>query len=82
MMIDSFFQKVRMELKDAGRLDAKAIILHASGDWEIKEEEEATGESGDGTGKRSSVPVTASARGSASASRQSVPREVIDLDDE
>lgn len=81
LMIDSFFAGVRTELKERGRLDAKAIILHDSGDWEIKEEEEATGESGDGTGRRSAGPAVATTA-SASVARLSTPREVIELDDD
>lgn len=81
LMIDSFFLNVRTELREKGRLDAKAIIIHDSGEWEIKEEEEVTGESGDGTGRRS-AGVAAARTASASTARQSAPREVIDLDDD
>lgn len=81
LMIDSFFLGVRMGLKERGRLDAKAIILHDSGEWEIKEEEEATGESGDGTG-RTSEGLAPARTASASVARQSAPREVIELDDD
>lgn len=84
LMIDEFFMGVRVMLKERGRLDAKAIILGDTGDWEIKEEDEATGESGDGTGRRS-ARLVAARTASASvvrAARQSVPREVIELDDD
>ena len=81
LMIDSFFMGLRNELKERGRLDAKAIILHDSGEWEIKEEEEATGESGDGTGRKSAGPAAARTS-STSTARQSAPREVIELDDD
>ena len=77
LMIDMFFVGVHMALKESGRLDAKAIILHDSGEWEIKEEERPTGESGDGTGKRNGERTA-----SVSAARQSAPREVIELDDD
>lgn len=70
LVIDGFFVTVREELERKGRLDAKRIILHESGDWEIKEEEEATGEQGDGTGKRASV------------AKPSAPMEVIEIDDD
>ena len=81
LMIDSFFLDVRTELKEKGRLDSKAIILDDSGKWEIKEEEEVTGESGDGTGKRS-AGLAAAGTASTSTARQSAPREVIELDDD
>ena len=81
LMIDTFFLGVRMTLQGKERLDAKAIILHESGEWEIKEEEETTGEAGDGTGRRSSGPAQPRTA-SASGARQSVPREVIELDDD
>lgn len=81
LMIDSFFLNVRTELKERDRLDAKAIIIHDSGEWEIKEEEEATGESGDGTGRRS-TGLAGARTASTSTARQSAPREVIELEDD
>lgn len=81
LMIDTFFLSVRMRLQERDRLDAKAIILHDSGKWEIKEEEEASGESGDGTGRRS-AGLAGARSASASAARQSTPREVIEIDDD
>ena len=82
MVMDTFFMGVRMALEERQRLDAKAIILHDSGEWEIKEEEEITGESGDGTGSRS-TGVSAARTASGTAPRHSVPpREVIELDDD
>ena len=85
LMMDMFFAEVRTALRESGRLDAKAIILQDSGEWEIKEEEETTGESGDGTGRRNVGFVSgqvAARTASASATRQSAPREVIELDDD
>ena len=70
LIIDGFFVSVREELERKGRLDVKRIILDQAGDWEIKEEEEATGEQGDGTGRRASV------------ARQSSPVDVIEIDDD
>ena len=81
LMMDMFFVGVRTALKERGRLDVKAIILHDSGDWDIREEEEATGESGDGTGRRS-AGLAAARTASMSATKPSVPREVIELDDD
>lgn len=52
LMIDAFFLSIRMTLKERNRLDVKAVILQDSGEWEIKEEEEATGESADGRRER------------------------------
>ena len=81
LMIDTFFLNVRMALQERDRLDAKAIILHESGEWEVKEEEEASGESGDGTGRRR-AGFAGGRTASASAGRQSASREVIELDDD
>ena len=85
LMMDMFFAEVRTALKERGRLDVKAIILEDSGEWEIKEEEETTGESGDGTGRKVVGLVSgqvAARTASVSATRQSAPREVIQLDDD
>jgi len=74
LVIDGFLVQVREKLQQIGRLDAKAIILHSSGDWDIKEEEEVTGEQGDGSGIRNTLqcrPFTG---------RQSTAREVIQID--
>ncbi len=73
LVIDGFFVSVRQQLDWMGRLDAKAITLHQSGNWEIKEQEEAKGEQGDGTGRRAART---------SVSRQSLPQEVIEIDDD
>ena len=51
LVIDGFLLQVREDLAKKDRLDAKAIIL-IEGGWEIKEEEPATGEQGDGSGRR------------------------------
>ncbi len=81
MVIDKFFEHVRMVLKERARLDAKAIILYDSGEWKIKEEEKVMGESGDGTGKRSAKLADASSA-IVSVSRKSMPfRETIEIDD-
>ena len=81
LLMDMFFVAVRTSLKEKGRLDVKAIILHDSGDWDLKEEEEATGESGDGTGRRS-AGLAEARTASAPAAKQSAPHEVIELDDD
>ena len=73
LVIDGFFVSVREQLDWMGRLDAKAITLNQSGNWEIKEQEEAKGEQGDGTGRRAART---------SVSRQSLPTEVIEIDDD
>ncbi len=73
LVIDGFFVSVREQLDWMGRLDAKAITLHQLGDWEIKEQEEAKGEQGDGTGRRAART---------SMGRQSLPKEVIEIDDD
>ena len=73
LVVDGFFVSVREQLDWRGRLDAKAITLHQSGNWEIKEQEEAKGEQGDGTGRRAART---------SVSRQSLLTEVIEIDDD
>lgn len=80
LVVDGFFEKVREELSGTNRLDARAIILHESGEWQIKEVEE-TGESGDGFGTRlSRAEDLLSARvGKAPIRRES---EVIEIDDD
>lgn len=81
LMMDMFFVGVRNALRERGRLDVKTIILHDSGDWDIKEEEEVIGESGDGTGRRS-TGLAAARTASEPTAKQSAPREVIELDDD
>ncbi|KAL8675177.1 MAG: hypothetical protein Q9168_000430 [Polycauliona sp. 1 TL-2023] len=48
---DEFFEALRAELARRGRLDAKAIVMQQDGTWEVQEEEK-TGETGDGSGRR------------------------------
>ncbi|KAL9620322.1 MAG: hypothetical protein Q9160_005121 [Pyrenula sp. 1 TL-2023] len=38
LVIDGFLQHVRGELEESGGLGAKAILIHANGDWEVKAE--------------------------------------------
>ncbi|KAL9001003.1 MAG: hypothetical protein Q9169_000487 [Polycauliona sp. 2 TL-2023] len=49
---DGFFEVLRLELAQRDRLDAKAIVMQQDGTWEVQEEEK-TGETGDGSGRRS-----------------------------
>lgn len=81
LMIDAFFLGVRMALETRDRLEVKAIILRESGEWEIKEEEEVSGESGDGTGRRS-AGLAGARSSSGSGAKASAPREVIEIDDD
>ena len=81
LVIDGYFMHIREELQKQGRLDAKAIVFHQSGDWEIKEDEEATGEQGDGSGKRPGSEMRSLPASRGFISRQSTPREVIEIDD-
>ena len=67
--------QVKEQLRQLGRPDVKAIILDEHGNWQIKEDEQ-TGESGDGNGKRKSEAAVNSSR-PPSARKES---EVIDLD--
>ena len=73
LVVDGFLVSVRERLQKIGRLDAKAIILHPLGDWEIKEEEESKGVQGDTAGSRG---------GRAAVGRQSAQHEVIEIDDD
>lgn len=75
LFIDGFLVRVRENLEYRSRLDVKAIILHGD-NWEIKEPDKATGEQGDGSGRRH-VP-----RAQTSAGRSSTPREVIAIDED
>lgn len=79
---DGFLLEVRAELEKKGRLDAKAITLHETGDWDIKEDEELTGEAGDGTGKKLHMqPLRQNAgTGTALGASDGGAREVIELD--
>lgn len=54
LVADLFFLKIRTELQVLNRADVKAVTLGEHGHWKIKEEEEAVGESGDGSGRRAS----------------------------
>jgi len=91
---DGFLMAVRQELEMKGRLDVKAIILHESGAWDIKEGEGLTGESGDGTGRRVSsrtqnVNTVRTMKGSSVTAMNTVPgngnpgdshaREVVEI---
>lgn len=77
LVIDLFFAKVRRELEEMNRLDAKAIILGELGKWTIKEEEEC----GDGHGQAASpADKLAAARIGKAPTR--VDNEIIELDDE
>ena len=78
LVIDQFFVHIRERLAQIDRLDAKAIILEKNGTWEIKEEEEVAGESGDGSGVRRRKPDDSPAA-SAGRRRESV---IIELDDD
>ena len=80
LLIDGFFVEVREELSKTNRLDARAIVLHETGDWQIKEVEE-TGESEDGSSRHPSRAEEALATGI----RKSLIRresEVIEIDDD
>ncbi|KAL8729638.1 MAG: hypothetical protein Q9166_004587 [cf. Caloplaca sp. 2 TL-2023] len=74
---DGFFEVLREELASRGRLDAKAITMQQDGTWEVKEEEK-TGETGDGSGRRSKNERAASA--AMNDGNTLGEREVIELD--
>lgn len=80
LTMDMFFVKIREELQQTGRLDAKAVILDGQGSWKIKEEDKK-GEPSDGTGgpilpghQHSEIPG-----GSLSIGQEN---EIIELDDD
>ncbi|MCJ1436828.1 hypothetical protein MMC27_006210 [Xylographa pallens] len=76
LVIDQWFCKVLAEIRQLDRLDARSIIIDASGVWRIKAEE-VEGESGDGTGqrKRASIAPMDTRRAS-----RPVESEVIEID--
>ncbi|MCJ1378892.1 hypothetical protein MMC17_001991 [Xylographa soralifera] len=76
LVIDQWFCQVLAEIRHLDRLDARSIIVDASGAWRIKEEE-VEGESGDGTGqrKRASIAPVDSRRAS-----RPIENEVIEID--
>ena len=80
LVIDQFFMDVRQDLSRTARLDAREIVLHEDGDWQIKEVED-TGEPGDGSGRRHSPgeDVLAARTGKVPIGRES---EVIEIDDD
>ncbi|KAI4249659.1 MAG: hypothetical protein L6R40_000448 [Gallowayella cf. fulva] len=51
---DEFFEVLRADLASMNKLDAKAIVMQPDGSWEVQEEEK-TGETGDGSGTHSGV---------------------------
>ncbi|KAL8701091.1 MAG: hypothetical protein Q9224_000661 [Gallowayella concinna] len=75
---DGFFERLRTELAGKNRLDAKAIIMQQDGSWEVKEDEKTTtGETADGSGRRSSGRKTESV---ARAAVMNDELEVIEID--
>ncbi|KAI4216571.1 MAG: hypothetical protein LQ351_001060 [Letrouitia transgressa] len=80
LLQDEYMMALRDQLAAMNRLDAKAIILHQDGRWDIKEQEEA-GEKGDGSGQRS-----AKGRKASTTALEQVPTpreaEVIEIDDD
>lgn len=75
LFIDGFLMKIREELEQLKRLDAKFIVIDEIGKWSIKEVE-TTGEPGDGTGARKSMSV------GPRAGPNEVPSGIIELDDD
>ncbi|MCJ1464575.1 hypothetical protein MMC07_003188 [Pseudocyphellaria aurata] len=78
LVMDLFFLKIRTELQVINRVDVKAVTLGEQGNWDIKEEEEAVGEPGDGSGKRVSRASDARAGNSLLPNDS----EVIEIDDD
>ncbi|KAL9633943.1 MAG: hypothetical protein Q9164_004392 [Protoblastenia rupestris] len=89
LIIDGFFQSVRAKLQAQGRLeDTKAIVMGPNGDWVIKEEEEVSGETGDGNGRRR-VPISTQPTGidgrntvDRGVGQHGAARTVIEIDDD
>ncbi|KAI4279432.1 MAG: hypothetical protein LQ337_000243 [Flavoplaca oasis] len=77
---DEFFEVLRAELVQRDRLDAKAIVMQQDGTWEVQEEEK-TGEAGDGSGSRSGARAESAASTMTKDSNATRgPIEVIELD--
>lgn len=78
---DEFFLSLRAILASMGRLDAKAIVMQQDGSWRINEEEKS-GETGDGSGRLStgSRPGAATAGVNGADARREI--ETIELDDD
>ena len=87
MGVDSFLAKIRADLAEMGRLDAKAVMLKEDGSFEIKEEEKEA-ESGDGSRKRSSAEIGIEGAGgtpvgsSSEEKKANTPIETINLTDD
>lgn len=73
---DEFFEVLRAELAQRDRLDAKAIIIQQDGTWEVQEEEK-TGETGDGSGRRSGPRAESTA---SATTKETGQIEVIEID--
>ena len=78
LVMDLFFLKIRTELQVINRVDVKAVTLGEQGNWTIKEEEEAVGESGDGSGRRAASKTNDTGAGKSFVRNDS---EVIEIDD-
>ena len=77
---DEFFEVLRAELAKRNRLDAKAIIMQQDGTWEVQEEE-MTGETGDGSSRRRSGGKPQFAASAATKVENSTRQvEVIEID--
>ncbi|KAL8859137.1 MAG: hypothetical protein Q9178_004400 [Gyalolechia marmorata] len=77
---DEFFEVLRAELGKRNRLDAKAIIMQQDGTWDVQEEE-MTGETGDGSGRRCSGGKPQFAASAANKDQNSTRQvEVIEID--
>ncbi|KAL8657936.1 MAG: hypothetical protein Q9226_001431 [Calogaya cf. arnoldii] len=74
---DEFFVVLRAELVQRDRLDAKAIIMQQDGTWEVQEEE-TTGETGDGSGRRFGARAESAASATTKEGNSTV--EVIEID--
>ncbi|KAI4205851.1 MAG: hypothetical protein LQ350_000036 [Teloschistes chrysophthalmus] len=83
---DEFFIRVRGELAERKRLDAKAIVLQQNGNWVIKEEVGGvSGEGGDGDGNRrgsrgQSTPAATATESGVARRRESEVIELLDDD--
>ena len=76
LLIDEWFCKMLEEIRRQDRLDARSIVMDRNGAWRIREEE-AEGESGDGTGRRkqsSTIPARSS------TAPRVIESEIIEID--
>ena len=88
LVIDGFLLSLREKLQAQGQLeDTKAIVMDQHGEWRIKQEEEISGETGDGGGRcRTTGPQPMETKGKTGhpllRHHEGTTRTVIELDED